>query len=114
MFAVSQFKGKRVAMFGLARSGVAVPKEYFEVYGENVAAYTAEHGGVLLNPGAPAWNGELGSGFRYIYPAWKNTPPPETGRLSPSWSQDGAEWVLDFGRNHGIWYYQLQKQMEGE
>ena len=34
-------------IFGLARSGVAVPKEYFEVYGENVAAYTAEHGGVL-------------------------------------------------------------------
>ncbi|MDD4097651.1 MAG: laminin G domain-containing protein [Lentisphaeria bacterium] len=58
--------------------------------------FSPEHGGVLLNPGAPAWNGELGSGFRYIYPAWKNTPPPETGRLSPSWSQDGAEWVLDF------------------
>ena len=39
--------GGEWAVFGLARSGVAVPKEYFEVYGENVAAYTAEHGGVL-------------------------------------------------------------------
>ena len=39
--------GGEWAVFGLARSGVAVPKEYFEVYGENVAAYTAEHGGVI-------------------------------------------------------------------
>ena len=39
--------GGEWAVFGLARSGVSVPKEYFEVYGENVAAYTAEHGGVL-------------------------------------------------------------------
>ena len=39
--------GGEWAVFGLARSDVAVPKEYFEKYGENVAAYTAEHGGVL-------------------------------------------------------------------
>lgn len=30
--------GGEWAVFGLARSGVAVPKEYFESYGENVAA----------------------------------------------------------------------------
>ena len=34
-------------VFGLARSGVSVPQEYFEAYGENVASFTAEHGGVL-------------------------------------------------------------------
>ena len=34
-------------VFGLARSGVSVPEEYLEAYGENVAAYTAELGGVL-------------------------------------------------------------------
>ncbi len=39
--------GGEWAVFGLARSDVAVPQEYFEKYGENVAAYTAEHGGVL-------------------------------------------------------------------
>lgn len=39
--------GGEWAVFGLARSGVSVPKEYFEAYGENVAAYTAQQGGVL-------------------------------------------------------------------
>lgn len=34
-------------VFGLARSGVAVPEEYFESYFESLAAYTAELGGVL-------------------------------------------------------------------
>ena len=38
--------GGEWAVFGLARSGVAVPKEYFESYGENVAAYTAESAAV--------------------------------------------------------------------
>lgn len=39
--------GGEWAIFGLARSGVSVPQEYFEAYGENVAAYTAQQGGVL-------------------------------------------------------------------
>ena len=39
--------GGEWAVFGLARSGISVPAEYFEAYGENVAAYVAEHGGVL-------------------------------------------------------------------
>lgn len=39
--------GGEWAVFGLARSGVPVPEAYFEAYGENVAAYVAEHGGVL-------------------------------------------------------------------
>ena len=34
-------------VLGLARSGVSVPEEYFEAYGEKVASYTAELGGVL-------------------------------------------------------------------
>ena len=34
--------GGEWAVFGLARSGVAVPKEYFEVYGENVAVLHAK------------------------------------------------------------------------
>lgn len=58
--------------------------------------FSPEHGGVLCNPGVPAWNGELGSGFRYIYPAWHNVPPADTVRLSPKWVQDGVDWVLDF------------------
>lgn len=39
--------GGEWAIFGLARSGAEVPEEYFETYFENIAAYTAELGGVL-------------------------------------------------------------------
>lgn len=34
-------------MLGLARSGLEIPREYVETYRENVAAYTAQQGGVL-------------------------------------------------------------------
>ena len=39
--------GGEWVVFGLARSGVEVPEEYYEAYFESVAAYTAELGGVL-------------------------------------------------------------------
>ena len=39
--------GGEWTVLGLARSGLSVPPEYLETYGENVAAYVAEHGGVL-------------------------------------------------------------------
>lgn len=39
--------GGEWAVLGLARSGIAVPEEYYETYAENAAAYTAERGGVL-------------------------------------------------------------------
>lgn len=34
-------------ILGLARSGLEIPESYFTVYGENVAAYTAQQAGVL-------------------------------------------------------------------
>ncbi len=39
--------GGEWAVLGLARAEIGIPEGYFETYGENVAAYTAEHGGVL-------------------------------------------------------------------
>lgn len=36
-------------ILGLARSGLEIPESYFTVYGENLAAYTAQQDGVLHN-----------------------------------------------------------------
>ena len=59
--------GGEWAVFGLARSGVAVPKEYFEVYGENVAAST-EYSRVMLAWTALGKNATDVGGFNLLVP----------------------------------------------